>query len=76
MASSIVVYMVTFFMLKSNGNSNEQISRTDNSSFGIISMAIVGVGIIFTVMYQLLVKEPSDHGKYSFLIINIISSNS
>jgi len=60
--SSIVVYMVTFFMLKSNGNSNEQVSQDDNSSFGLISMAIVGVGLIFTVMFQMLVKEPSDQG--------------
>ena len=65
MISSIFVYLSTFYMLKSMGGS-EQITKNDRSTFGLVSIGIVSTGIVFTIMYQLLVKEPTETGLLRF----------
>ncbi|KAI1296866.1 Major facilitator superfamily domain-containing protein 12 [Halotydeus destructor] len=55
-ASSTTVYAVTLVMLKSN-KSSDQLTLADFGSFSSAALTLTGVGAIFAVLYQLMVKE-------------------
>ena len=57
MASSIIVYTITYILLKTGDNADGQITRQDAATFGIIALVIIGVGSFFTILFQLMVKE-------------------
>ncbi|XP_054163893.1 major facilitator superfamily domain-containing protein 12-like [Oppia nitens] len=54
-ASSILVYLITWFILRQRGSST--LGKKDSDVFTLLAYIVCGIGVVFSILFHIFVKE-------------------